>query len=99
MAELRKIYTELYVTHTYIHTHIHTYIHKYALIYKTLKRNNIFSSYSFDIDMRYYASVNSTIAHPPPRATPGHLHFFFFKVTLYDETLILSKKYFFIYSY
>jgi hypothetical protein len=24
-----------------------------------------------------YASVNSSIAHPPPRATPGHLHFFF----------------------
>jgi hypothetical protein len=23
------------------------------------------------------ASVNSSIAHPPPRATPGHLHFYF----------------------
>jgi hypothetical protein len=23
-----------------------------------------------------YASVNSSIAHPPPRATPGHVHFF-----------------------
>ena len=23
------------------------------------------------------ASVNSSIAHPPPRATPGHLHSFF----------------------